>query len=255
MYISIDTMYTYNIAQPHSSLDAPNFIRDKATQINPNWTPNFGPYPFLQITCHSHRFGGENERLVQHLKDHPKLKRKIIWTSNTSLTLGSNLLNFQGCTYIWSSLYAPHVCKFSSPMKHIGVVGINDEPPGTSILFIGCFNWMMNHIFTTKRGKTNQRSTKHLVEFFRCPGFKSNFLHIFFPEKSRPVFWTSQKFPMKIWRRAPWCSSLVLTWETATSKRRKDVPRTSRDETAASRWNVPSEAMEKKGAQTVGWVI
>ena len=35
----------------------------------------------------------------------------------------------------------------------------------------------------------------------------------------------------------------------------EEAKRCAKDETAASRWNVPSEAMEKKGAQTVGWVI
>lgn len=80
----------------------------------------------------------------------------------------------------------PHMYVNIPDLWSIWGVGINDEPPGTSILFIGCCNWMMNHIFTTKRGKTNQRSTKHLVKC-QVSRLKLEFSSFFFREKSRPI--------------------------------------------------------------------
>ena len=141
----------------------------------------------------------------------------------------------------------PHMYVNIPVLWSIWGVGINDEPPGTSILFIGCFNWMMNHIFTTKQVVKLTKDPLMIWLNVRFPGFKFSFI-LFSTEKSRPIK-DFPEIPHVFWRPAPWCSSLVLTWETATSKRRKDVPRTSkRDEIAASRWNVPSDVW---GSQTV----
>lgn len=109
----------------------------------------------------------------------------------------------------------------------------------------------MNHIFTTEQVVKLTKDPLKIWLHVRFPGLKIFFI-FFSTEKSRhPSFGWGDLSHENLE-----AGSLMLQSGAHVGNRDfEEAKRCAKDETAASRWNVPSEAMEKKGTQTVGWVI